>query len=165
VHLLTKQPREKLIDIMGRFPGLHRRMEPILPNLYSDEAHTPDKIRGAMSAALELAAKRTQKVVVVYEGLTNRRQHYMIDDYKDCFDGASHVYWVPSYLAREDPKQVILEPAELITHLDNPDLATAMERGNKLKHTIQKHLDAGDMVVAMSGGGGDSLDEWLRKEF
>ena len=31
--------------------------------------------------------------------------------------------------------------------------------------TIQKHLDAGDMVVAMSGGGGHSLDEWLRGNF
>jgi hypothetical protein len=34
-----------------------------------------------------------------------------------------------------------------------------------LKQTIQNHLDAGDMVVIMSGGGGNSLDEWLREEF
>lgn len=165
VHVLTKQPLEKLIGIMSTFPGLHRRMEPILPNLYTDEAHTPDKIRGGMSTALELAAERKQKVIVVYEGLTNRRQHYMIDDYKNCFDGAAKVYWLPSYLAREDPDQSILEPTELIKHLDNPSIAEAMQRGQQLRKVIQKHLDDGDMVVCMSGGGGDSLDEWIRKEF
>ncbi len=162
---LTNQPLEKLVDIMNRFPGLHRRMEPITPNLYSDEAHTPDKIRGGLSAALELAADRNQKVVIVYEGLTNRRQHYMIDDYKDCFKGAAKVYWIPSYLAREDPKLDIIPPAELIKHLADPTIAEPMERGAKLKAVIQKHLDAGDMVVAMAGGGGGSLDEWIRQEF
>jgi len=165
VHKLTNIPKQKLIQIMDRFPGLHRRMEPILPNLYSDEAHTPDKIRGAMSVATELARERNQNVVVVYEGLTNRRQHYMINDYQDCFKGAMKVYWVPSYLAREDPDQEILTPEELIKHLVDPSLAAPMERDDKLKKAIQKHLDDGDMVVAMAGGGGDSLDEWIRKEF
>jgi hypothetical protein len=40
-----------------------------------------------------------------------------------------------------------------------------MERNEALKKTIQAHLNAGDMVVGMAGGGGDSLDEWLRREF
>lgn len=165
VHLLTNKPVEKLMQRMDTFPSLHRRMEPITANLFSDEAHTPDKIRGAMSTALELAAERKQDVVVVYEGLTNRRQHFMIDDYKDCFAGAKKVYWIPSYLAREDPEQRILSPKELVEHLHDPSLAESMERDEKLKAVIQKHLDAGDMVVAMAGGGGDSLDEWVRKEF
>ncbi len=163
MHGITNEPRQKLISIMNSFPGLQRRMEEIVPGLYSDYAHTPEKIRGAMSAALETADGKD--VIVVYEPLTNRRQHFMIDDYKDCFEGASKVYWIPSYLAREDPDQTILEPSEMIKHLSNPSIAEAMERDNKLKTTIQKHLENGDMVVGMAGGGGDSLDEWLRKEF
>ena len=165
VHEITKQPVAKLLDIMDKFPGLQRRMEQIAPNLYSDYAHTPEKIRGGMSAALELAAQKNQKVFVVYEPLTNRRQHYMIDDYNDCFAGAEHVYWVPSYLAREDPHQTVLTPADLIAHLAEPNIASPMERNDKLKNIIQKHLDDGDIVVAMAGGGGDSLDEWLRNIF
>ncbi|MDB5186451.1 MAG: UDP-N-acetylmuramate-L-alanine ligase, partial [Candidatus Saccharibacteria bacterium] len=97
--------------------------------------------------------------------LTNRRQHYMIDDYKDCFEGAKQVYWIPSYLAREDPNQRIITPEELISRLSDPSIAIAFERDEKLKQVIQEHLDAGDMVVGMAGGGGNSLDEWLRKEF
>ncbi len=165
VHRATGEDIEKLVELMNKFPGLQRRMEEIIPGLYSDYAHTPDKVRGGMSVALDIAKAKKQDVVVVYEGLTNRRQHYMIDDYKNCFDGATKVYWIPSYLAREDPDQRIIEPSELIKHLSNPEIAEAMGRDTQLKDTIQKHLGAGDMVVAMAGGGGDSLDEWVRKEF
>ncbi len=85
VYQITKKPIATLLQKIDAFPGLQRRMEQIIPNLYSDYAHTPEKVRGGMSAALELAENKNQSVVVVYEPLTNRRQHYMIDDYKDCF--------------------------------------------------------------------------------
>lgn len=165
VRQLSQQPLEKIIGYMNRFPGLQRRMEQIIPGLYSDYAHTPEKIRGAMSVAGEMAAAKKQKLVVVYEPLTDRRQHYIMDNYKDCFNGADKLYWIPSYLAREDPDQRVIPPAELMTHLDDPSIATAMERDGELKKTIQKHLDGNDMVVCMAGGGGGSLDDWVRTEF
>jgi UDP-N-acetylmuramate--alanine ligase len=165
VRQLSQAPLEKVIGHINRFPGLSRRMEQIVPNLYSDYAHTPEKIRGAMSVATEMAAETGQRLIVVYEPLTNRRQHYMLDDYKDCFDGTDKLYWIPSYLAREDPGQRVIPPAELISHLDDPSIAEPMERDAKLQRAIQKHLDAGDIVVGMAGGGGGSLDDWLRQEF
>ncbi|HYH35940.1 MAG TPA: Mur ligase family protein, partial [Candidatus Saccharimonadales bacterium] len=161
----TSTSPKDLAEIINKFPGLSRRMERIVPNLYSDYAHTPEKIRGAMSVASEMAAAAGQKVVVVYEPLTDRRQHHIIDDYKDSFAGADKLYWIPSYLAREDPDQRVIQPSELITHLSDPSIARAMERDAGLKRAIQKHLDAGDMVVCMAGGGGGSLDDWLREEF
>jgi UDP-N-acetylmuramate--alanine ligase len=155
----------ELARMLVKFPGSQRRMEELLPNLYTDYAHTPEKIRGAMSVALEMAAQKGQDVVVVYEPLTNRRQIHMIDDYKDCFSGAKKLYWIPSYMAREDPKDRIIPPEELISHLSDPSIAQPKERDEDLQQTIQKHLDQGDMVVCMAGGGGDSLDEWLRVHF
>jgi UDP-N-acetylmuramate--alanine ligase len=165
VHHATGRPIEDLLSLVDTFPGLQRRMEQIIPGLYSDYAHTPEKIRGAMSVATEMAAETGQAVIVIYEPLTNRRQHYMLNDYRDCFQGAAQVYWLPSYLAREDPKQRIIPPAELIAHLDDPSVAVPADRDKDLKRTILAHLKKGDMVVAMAGGGGNSLDEWLRKEF
>lgn len=164
---LTKEPIEKLVEIMNRFPGLSRRMEQIVHGLYSDYAHTPEKVQGAMGTALEMAKPKGKKVVVIYEPLTNRRMHYTRDKHADIFEGASRIYWIPSYLAREDPALPVLTPTELIKSISPKlqEIALPMELNDNLKTVIQKHLDEGDMVVAMSGGGGHSLDEWLRETF
>ena len=63
VHLASGAPLEDLLSYMNDFPGLQRRMEQIAPNLYSDYAHTPEKIRGAMSVALEMAGDKDQDLV------------------------------------------------------------------------------------------------------
>lgn len=167
VHELTEKPVDELIGIINDFPGTSRRMEKIVPNLYSDYAHTPEKIIGAMSVALEVAASKRQNVVVVYEPLTNRRMHYMASQHQNVFDGAAKIYWVPSYLAREDPKQPVLTPLELIKNLSPglQSIASPMTLDKQLEQVIREHLSRGDMVICMSGGGGGSLDEWLRENF
>jgi UDP-N-acetylmuramate--alanine ligase len=165
LHEITKESVSRLTTIINKFPGIKRRMEEIMPNLYSDYAHTPEKIQGAMSVALEMASRKNQDIIVVYEPLTDRRQHYIKNDYKDCFSGAKIVYWLPSYLAREEPDQTIIEPDELISYLDDPAIAKPVKRDRHLRNLIHEHLLAGDMVIGMSGGGGNSLDEWLRLEF
>ena len=164
---ITGEPLDKLIEILAQFPGLGRRMEQIAPNLYSDYAHTPEKITGAMSAARELAAKTGQKLVVLYEPLTNRRQAYFLDDYKNIFKGAEKLYWLPSYLAREPRNLRIIPPAELIEHLDKETrtVAEPAEMDDDLRAKIAEHVARGDLVVAMNGGGGGGLDEWLRGHF
>ena len=118
-----------------------------------------------MSVAREMTAVTGQKIVVVYEPLTDRRQHYMLNDYRDCFDGATRVYWLPSYLAREDPGQTIIEPRELIARLDDPGIAQPAEHDDQLKQIIDRHLAEGDLVIGIAGGGGDSLDDWLRDKY
>lgn len=151
----------KLIEVINRFPGLNRRFERITEGLYSDYAHTEEKIRGC----LQMASEASQNVVVVYEPLTDRRQHFIKEAYKNLFQGVKKLYWVPSYLAREDPHQPILSPAELIKYMDNKEIAEPAEMNDNLKSAIRMHIEAGDLVVAMSGGGGGSLDEWLRRNF
>lgn len=161
VHELTQQPLEKLVTIMEAFPGLSRRFEKISENLYTDYAHTIPKVIGCIQMAQELS----QNVVVVYEPLTNRRQYYIRDEYEHLFTGIKKLYWVPSYLAREDPEQAILTPSELITSMHNPEIAEPSELNDPLKQAIQHHIEAGDLVICISGGGGNSLDEWLRSQF
>ncbi|HKX72419.1 MAG TPA: Mur ligase domain-containing protein [Candidatus Saccharimonadales bacterium] len=164
VNKATNTPIDVLIEHINKFPGLKQRMELLKPSLYTNYAHTAEKLRGGMSAALELAKANNQDVVVVYEPLTNRRQHHIKETYTDVFDGAKKLYWVRSYLAREDPNLPILTPAQLIAYLDKPEIAEPAEIDSALATAIKKHLDAGDMVVAMGASGGGSLDEWLRKQ-
>jgi UDP-N-acetylmuramate--alanine ligase len=118
VNQVTNEIPEKLIEYMSIFPGVARRFERIVENLYSDDAHTPEKILGCMSVARELANRTKQKIIVVYEPLTKL--------------------------------QAVAKP---------------MKVDAVLKAAIQSHIQKGDMVVAMAGGGAGSLDEWLRKEF
>ena len=164
--LPLKVSEEKIMAILNQFPGLSRRMEKISNNLYSDYAHTPEKITAALNVAKEMTQQNNfNKLVVIYEPLTNRRQHYIKDLYRDLFLSVSRLYWVPSYLAREDDSLPILSPDELISGLSNKESAVSMDLDLKLKQTIEKHIENNDLVLALSGGGGNSLDEWLRKNF
>lgn len=162
VHIATGAPIDTLVGHVNNFPGLKQRMEQLKPHLFTNYAHTPEKILGGMSTALEMAKANGKDVVIIYEPLTNRRQHHIKDEYKNSFEGAKKLYWVRTYLAREDPNLPLLSPAELINHLDDPSIATPAEVDDALAHTIKKHLADGDMVVAMGASGGGSLDEWLR---
>ncbi|MEO6760758.1 MAG: Mur ligase domain-containing protein [Candidatus Saccharimonadales bacterium] len=161
---LTDQPLGKLIEILNNFPGVSRRFEQIVPGLFSDYAHTPPKVRGALQLAHEVAA---ENVVVVYEGLHNTRQHFIKDELKNLFDGVKKLYIVPSYLAREDPSLKLLTPADLKLLLsDSAQTNTETARlDTKLHSAITGHLENGDTVLCLTAGGGGSLDEWLRREF
>ncbi|HSX30340.1 MAG TPA: Mur ligase domain-containing protein [Candidatus Saccharimonadales bacterium] len=161
---ILNKPLEELIEHLNRFPGVSRRFEQIAPGLYTDYAHTPPKIRGALQLAHEVAG---DNVVVVYEGLHNTRQHFIKDDLRNLFDGVKRLYIVPSYLARENTSLKLLTPADLklLLSAETQTITDAANLSDKLRDTIITHLEAGDTVLCISAGGGGSLDEWLRREF
>jgi UDP-N-acetylmuramate-alanine ligase len=149
---------------MNRFPGLSRRFEQLVPGLYSDYAHTPPKIQGALQLGHEVAG---ENLVVVYEGLHNTRQHFIRDELIHLFDDVKQLYIVPSYLAREDPDLALLSPEDLRNNLSDhaKSHTTPAELNDQLKEALRVHLQNGDLVLCLTAGGGNSLDEWLRKEF
>lgn len=160
----TGQSVAKLIEILNRFPGLPRRFEQISPNVFSDSAHTPPKIRGALQLAHEVAGNN---VVVVYEGLHNTRQHFIKNELGHLFDSVKELYVVPSYLAREDESLKLLAPQDLkeLMSAQTRERAHPAKLDDELSKTIQHHADDGDLVLALSAGGAGSLDEWLRAKF
>lgn len=164
VHRLTGKPLDELLRHLDRFPGVGRRFEQIAPGIISDYAHTPPKIRGALQMAHEVAG---DNVVVVYEGLHNTRQHFIKDELRTLFTGVKKLYIVPSYLAREDRSLALLGPADL-KQLMNPEIQAYTEPSaldDTLDHRIREHVQAGDLVLCITAGGGNSLDEWLRQRF
>ena len=164
VETLTGKPLGELIALLNTFPGVGRRFERIAPHIYSDYAHTPPKIRGALQMAHELAG---DSVVVVYEGLHNTRQHFIKDELSDLFAGIKQLYIVPSYLAREDTSLALLSPDDL-KKLMRPEIQAYTEPArlnDELAEKIRAHAGNGELVVCISAGGGNSLDEWLRQQF
>ncbi len=152
------------VSILNAFPGVSRRFEQITGRLYSDYAHTPPKIRGAIQIAQEIDKNN---IVIVYEGLHNTRQHFIKKELEHLFDDAKKTYIVPSYLAREDPDLEVLTPEKLRLLLSPQAEAkcTPAQLDKELKQAIQHHLETNDLVLCLSAGGGGSLDEWLRAEF
>lgn len=144
-------------DTLAHFPGTNRRFEKLADNLYSDYGHHPVEI----AATLQMAHELSDHVVLVYQPHQNVRQHEVRDQYTDAvFQNAEEVYWLPTYLSREDPNLEILTPEELTGPLSAVHLSLA-ELNDSLWEAIQKHRDAGHLVLCMGAG---SIDGWLRSQ-
>lgn len=157
---LVKKPASEIIGSMNEFPGLSRRFEKINSNIYTDYAHTPEKILGAIKTAKEVS----DNIVIVYEGLHNTRQHFIKQELKTLFSDAKKLYIVPSYLAREDENLELLTPDKLSTIIEKPNNVTPAQLDEKLAKSINEHANNGDLVLCLTAGGGGSLDEWLRTQ-
>ncbi len=162
--LFKEEDDTPYFDILNAFPGASRRFEQIVPGLYSDYAHTPPKIQGALQLGHEVAG---DNLVVVYEGLHNTRQHFIKEELFNLFDGVKQLYIVPSYLAREDESLELLAPSALKNLLSptSQGYTVPSELNEELYASIKQHIELGDTVLCLSAGSGKSLDEWLRKTF
>ena len=160
-HLIQAAPPDldqtRLTKIVNTFPGTNRRFEKLSDSLYSDYGHHPDEIR----ATLQMAKEISSHVVLVYQPHQNIRQHDVREQYTDdLFKNADEVYWLPTYLSREDPNLEILSPQSLTESLDKNKLSFA-EFNQELWDNIQKHLDDNHLVLCMGAG---SIDGWVREQ-
>lgn len=154
-RLLPERSEQDIIDALNSFPGTGRRFEKLAENLYSDYAHHPAEIKATVQMARELS----KDVVVVYQPHQNVRQHKVKDDYTDCLDGVTHIYWTPTYLTREKAGQPILSPEELTTNLTNQAI-TISELDDDLWKAIDSHRKDGALVLVMGAG---PIDGWVRQ--
>lgn len=163
IAYLTNQPLDEgsskrpVIDATKDFPSTGRRFELLAENLYSDYGHHPTEI----AATLQMAKEVNPNVVLVYQPHQNTRQHRVKEDYKDVFQDADQVYWLPTYLSREDTSLPVLEPKELIQILANKNIAKEAELNDELWAHIQEARKAGKMVLAMGAG---TIDGWIRSQ-
>lgn len=158
IEYLKITDQNKVIDALNSFPGTNRRFEKIADNLYTDYGHHPTEI----AATLQLAKELSDHVVLVYQPHQNRRQHQIAGLYNDQFELADTVYWLPTYLSREDPDQPILQPEDLIKNLTNKQSVAVSELNDDLKNKIQDAINSGKLVVCMGAG---NIDAWVRKNF
>lgn len=148
--------QEKTRGALETFPGTGRRFEKLGQNLYSDYGHHPVEI----AATLQLARETADHVVLVYQPHQNIRQHEVRAQYIDCFEGADEIYWLPTYLSREDPTLPILTPRDLIANMTNKQVVQFAELDDTLWAAIQTARDEGKLVLLMGAG---SIDAWARK--
>jgi UDP-N-acetylmuramate--alanine ligase len=143
--------------ILEAFPGTNRRFEKLADNLYSDYGHHPVEI----AATLQMARELSDHVVLVYQPHQNIRQHEIRDQYTDQFELAEEVYWLPTYLSREDPNLAILSPEQLTARLTNRSHVHLTDLTPELWEAIEQARHSGKLVLCMGAG---SIDGWLREQ-
>ena len=144
-------------DVLALFPGTNRRFEKLADNLYSDYGHHPTEI----AATLQMARELSDSVVLIYQPHQNVRQHELKDEYGTCFELAEKVYWLPTYLSREDPDLEILSPAALIANIPASQHIEVADLNNELWQRLRHHLNDGKLVLCMGAG---SIDCWVRSK-
>ena len=149
-------------EILNEFPGVGRRFERISDGVYTDYAHHPEEVMATVDIARDECRLREKKgVVVVYQPHQNTRQHEVRDGYKRAFVGVDKVFWLPTYLTRENPDLRIINPEEFIADLEGVDAEVA-ELDVNLENKLKKYLDDGYLIVLMTAGPADS---WWRGKF
>ena len=154
---------EEIVKILNKFPGVGRRFEKIAEGVYTDYAHHPEEIAATMGIVKDEKRLHDKKgIVVVYQPHQNTRQHEVKDGYREAFVGVDKIYWLPTYLTRENPNLPVLAPEELINGLANKEVAEAAELNDELAERLQKYVDDEYLVILMTAG---PADGWLREKF
>lgn len=143
-------------SLLAQFPGTDRRFEKLADNLYTDYGHHPKEI----AATLQLARELSDHVVLVYQPHQNRRQQRIVDMYRDQFEQADTIYWLPTYLSREDPDEHVLTPEDLIKNITNKTAVHTAELDDDLWNTITEARQSGSLVLCMGAG---TIDAWVRQ--
>ena len=153
---------QQILDILNQFPGVGRRFERLKDGLYSDYAHHPEEIKATVDITKEEAEKLGKTgVVVVYEPHQNTRQHEVFHLYKNVFQGVDHLFWLPTYLTRENQSLKIFTPSDFIKTLDNQVAAISAELNEDLKSKLKDLYQQNYLIILMSAG---PADQWFRDE-
>ena len=82
--------------------------------------------------------------------------------YKDAFIGVDKLFWLPTYLTRENPNLPIISPREFFGYIDNPTVAVEAEANDTLAATVRELIEKKWLVVLITAG---PADTWFRNIF
>ena len=160
---IMPEREDEIIAALNRFPGAGRRFEKIADGVYTDYGHHPEEIRTTLAMAKELKEKEGfAGVAAVYQPHQNTRQHEVFELYHDAFLDADKIFWLPTYLTRENPELAIIQPSEFIASLDNASAAETAEADDALAEKLRKLHDENWLIILLTAG---PADGWLRNIF
>ena len=154
---------QKIVDVLNDFPGAGRRFEKITDGIYSDYGHHPNEIASTVKMAVELKMRdKYAGLAVIYQPHQNTRQHEVRHEYKHAFVGADKIFWLPTYLTRENPDLAVLTPEELVEDTETKNQTEVAELNDELAEKIRQLHDDNWLIVLMTAG---PADGWLREHF
>ncbi len=146
----------------SQFTGARRRFELHGEaggvTLVDDYAHHPSEVRATLAAArLRYPGRR---LVGCFQPHTYSRSAYLLDGFRDCFEGLDALFIAPTYAAREAPSEG-LDAAGLAAEISWPSAryVASLEEGASL---IAGALEPGDVFMTIGAGDIDALLPLLR---
>jgi UDP-N-acetylmuramate--alanine ligase len=95
----------------------------------------------------------------VYQPHQNSRQYEIKNLYRNCFKDAETIFWLPTYLSRENPDLPVLTPEELTVDIANRDDISITDMNDELWTMLELSRESGNLVLLMGAG---SIDSWVR---
>jgi UDP-N-acetylmuramate--alanine ligase len=159
---ISEYGMEEITQALSSFPGTQRRFEVISQNIISDYAHHPDEILATIQMAREYMNKHsiTGDLITVYQPHQNIRQHEesVQNGYRTCFGESDKVYWLPTYLSRENDLEV-LTPEYLSNFVDGTQTIVA-DMDTSLHKQVTSEAQSGNLVLCLGAG---TIDAWIRE--
>ena len=89
-----------------------------------------------------------------------RARKYLLERFRDCFEGLAALFLVPTYAARETPSQG-LDAAALAREIENPE-ARYVASFEAAARAIEEELLEGDVFLTLGAGDVDRIQPLLR---
>jgi UDP-N-acetylmuramate--alanine ligase len=163
LKMISDFSEEEICKVLNDFPGVGRRFERIAKGIYSDYGHHPEEIKATIKMAEELKQRDGHAgLAVIYQPHQNTRQHEVRHLYHDAFIGADKIFWLPTYLTREDPNLETLSAKELSDELENKDVVECADINDELTQKVRDLQTKNWLIVLITAG---PADNWLRENF
>lgn len=144
--------RNRLLEILGRYPGVQRRVDQISKNngieIYDDYGHHPTELEAVFSA-LKMRYPERRLIVVFQPHRYTRTREHGASFARVLSQWADHTYLMPIYPAGEDPLQGV----------DSRSIMNSMTDSNGVELLEEESFDrvfeavkTGDLVLFQGAG-------------
>jgi UDP-N-acetylmuramate--alanine ligase len=150
---------------LASFQGTGRRFEVRgqvnRVTVIDDYAHHPSEIRATLAAAR--SSFPGQAIWAVWQPHTFSRTRLLAEEFGSAFEDADHVLVTEIYAAREPVPQDGYSARQVVSAMSHPD-ALYVPGLMQAQDYLLAHLQAGDVVLVLSAGDGDTLSTNLLNE-
>ena len=142
--------------MLAEFRGVARRLQEhgevggVL--VLDDYAHHPAEIAATIGALRE--RYRERRILFLFQPHTYSRSRYLLDGFRDCFEGVDQLFLCDTYAARERP-EAGLTAAQLAAEIAHPDVHYAGSVAAAAQ-TIAAAARPSDVVVTVGAGDVDA---------
>ena len=143
---------ESMRAALAEFRGARRRFELLGEaggvTVIDDFAHHPTEIRATLQAARERFPGR--RLVAIFQPHTYSRTAYLLEEFRECFTVAGHLYLMETYAAREEPSAGV--GAQYLAGAVTRPPCDYVRSPEDAAERLRRELKSGDVLLTIGAG-------------